>query len=245
MISEETLTLYFYEDGLSDKERAEVTKALKTDRVLAARYATLRGDLDTLSQFPESGAPGHLQHQWHALIASEAQLERQRQPAQKRPTPWFFAGAALASVLALGIAIGIFIQGGEVAPGTELAENPAPTGQMERQAQQGLAFTRGLQFYLEEQHDELISFDNRSDPDRVALLKDIIAQNRLFEHAAEQQEAPEIARLMRALEPVLLRLADAETTPEDAQALRRQLAFELNAMLTKLQTAPSKETETI
>ena len=50
--------------------------------------------------------------------------------------------------------------------------------------------------------------------------------------------------MLRAFEPILLRLAADDIAPEDAEALRAQLAFELNVMLTKLSRKPSKETQT-
>ena len=73
----------------------------------------------------------------------------------------------------------------------------------------------------------------------------IVAQNRLYQRAAEQQDSPELARLLRAFEPILLQLASEDTSAQDADALRRQLAFELNAMLTKLQQPSSKEANNI
>ena len=41
---------------------------------------------------------------------------------------------------------------------------------------------------------------------------------------------------------ILLQLAATDTAPEDAEALRAQLAFELNVMLTKLAHESSDET---
>ena len=70
----------------------------------------------------------------------------------------------------------------------------------------------------------------------------IIDQNRLFERAAEQNDSQKLARVLRAFEPVLLQLAAEDLAPEDAEALRAQLAFELNVMLTKLSRDTSKET---
>jgi hypothetical protein len=50
--------------------------------------------------------------------------------------------------------------------------------------------------------------------------------------------------VLRAFEPILLRLAATDIAPEDAEALRAQLAFELKIMLTKLERGSSKETHT-
>ena len=72
----------------------------------------------------------------------------------------------------------------------------------------------------------------------------LIEQNRLFETAADHNNAPQLARVLRAFEPILLRLAATDTAPEDAAALRAQLSFELNVMLTKLAKESSDEVHT-
>jgi hypothetical protein len=64
----------------------------------------------------------------------------------------------------------------------------------------------------------------------------------MFESIADQNSAPNLARVLRAFEPILLRLASEDIAPTDAEALRMQLSFELNAMLTKLARDSSKET---
>jgi len=73
----------------------------------------------------------------------------------------------------------------------------------------------------------------------------IIEQNRLYERAAEQKDSPKLARVLRAFEPVLIRLAAEDLAPEDEKALRAQLAFELNVMLTKLARETSEEATSI
>lgn len=240
MINEQTLTLYYFDDGLDEAQRREIAEALRTDRVLAARYKALKTELDALRDPESIAAPDHLQHQWHDLVAREAQLERQKAQPDRR-FPWLGLGAAFASVLALGIAIGVWMPGTAPPVGTtDVASQTTGTS-----TPTTTPLERGLQVYLQESRSELASLGARSDDEQNALILNIIMQNRLFEQAAEQQQNPEIARLMRAVEPVLLRLAAGETTPQDAAALRRQLSFELNAMLTKLQQpASNKQTTT-
>jgi hypothetical protein len=70
--------------------------------------------------------------------------------------------------------------------------------------------------------------------DRMMLILRLIDQNRLFEKVAVQNNSPKLARVLRAFEPILVQLASDDIAPEDAEALRAQLAFELNVMLTKL-----------
>ena len=66
----------------------------------------------------------------------------------------------------------------------------------------------------------------------------------MFENAAANNDADDLARVLRAFEPILLRLAADDLAPEDARALQDQLAFEMNVMLTKLAVDPSDQTET-
>ena len=80
--------------------------------------------------------------------------------------------------------------------------------------------------------------------DRTMLVLRIIEQNRMFEHAAANSDAPKLARVLRAFEPILLQLAAEDIAPEDAQALQAQLAFELNVMLTKLGVESSNDSHT-
>ena len=241
MINDDTLTLYYYGDDLDAKQRREIEQAMASDEVLAARYATLKQELDTWKPAPAPAAPEHLKHQWHDLVAREAQLERQRNPATPARTSWFRLGMAFASVMAVGIAIGLFLSDRKDPSMPELVMLE-PGGEA---VTDGGVFARGLQVYLQERQAELVGLEDRSGEEQSALLLQIVAQNRLYQRAAEQQDSPELARLLRAFEPILLQLASEDTSAQDADALRRQLAFELNAMLTKLQQPSSKEASNI
>ncbi len=79
----------------------------------------------------------------------------------------------------------------------------------------------------------------------MQLLAQIIDQNRMFERAAVNNNSHNIARVLRAFEPILLRLGSDDIAPEDAEALRAQLSFELAIVLTKLAQKPSEEPQTI
>ena len=96
--------------------------------------------------------------------------------------------------------------------------------------------------HFRDTYDELATMPMESAADRTQLILQIIDQNRLFERTAEQNNSQNVARVLRAFEPILLRLAADDIAPEDAEALRAQLAFELNVMLTKLSREPSNET---
>ncbi len=187
-------------------------------------------------------APPHVVRQWHDAIDEAAALERGRRDTSRQawhPTS-FFWGVAVTAALALGIGIGFVISGGN---GT-LPPQEVP---LAMQADPGAravpaAFTRGLQVHLRDSYRQIASLDESSD--RTMLVLQIVEQNRLFEMAADQNNAPKLARVLRAFEPILLQLAASDIAPADAEALRAQLAFELNVMLTKLAADSSDESQT-
>lgn len=184
-------------------------------------------------------APPHLAEQWRNAIDEAAALERgrNREPEQRWHPTSFFWGMAVTAALAVGIGIGFFIAAEDesLPPDTvplvvELSPEPNAVP---------AAFTRGLQAHLRDSRQQLGSLD--ADADRAMLVLQIIEQNRLFEMAADRNNAPKLARVLRAFEPILMQLAASDIAPEDAEALRAKLAFELNVMLTKLAHDSSNE----
>ena len=179
--------------------------------------------------------PAHLVEQWHAAIDEAAALERGR--AERPDKAWrpglAFFGVAVTAALALGIGIGFLA--GENGQDGQAIDAPAPV-------ETSAAFSRGLQYHLRDSRTRLVSLDQ--DTDATLLVFDIIAQNRMYEAAAEKNNAPRIARVLRAFEPILLRLAAEDISPEDAAALREQLRFELDVMLTKMARDASDQTHT-
>ncbi len=165
---------------------------------------------------------------WHDAI-DEAAAQEKRAATPARPVVHggsFFMGMAIAATLALGIAIGIFIAGDDAEP-----QAPVMVAATQPAGVPG-ALSRGLQVHFRDSRDQILSLPEAEDP--TLLVLSIIEQNRLFENAAINSDAPKLARVLRAFEPILLRLAADDIAPEDAQALQAQLAFELNVMLTKL-----------
>ena len=242
MINDDTLTLYFYDDGLTDDERKRVESALQSNTQLAARYEVLCQQMTAWNTEDTPPAPSHLLERWHDSIDLAARMDNTA-PEITKPGPFQFLsytwGGALAATLALGVALGVFFSGNGIAPiddgfpveFTESALAPAP-------------FTRGLKVHLQESKWEITSLPDNNPADNTLLLMQIIEQNRMFERVAKQNNSQNVARLLRAFEPILIRLASEDIAPEDAEALRAQLAFELNVMLTKLDRDPSKEAHT-
>ena len=60
---------------------------------------------------------------------------------------------------------------------------------------------------------------------------------------AKDNESQDLARVLRAFEPVLLRLASEDVTPAEAERLLAKLQFELTIVLTKLSRQVSDKTQ--
>lgn len=239
-MNDETLILYYYKDGLTRRERAEVTNRLATDMETAKRYRKLCADLENIDVSTTAGPSSDMVHRWHDAVDRAAE----RAPAHDRSGGFhfgsFFWGAVVAAALAIGIGIGTFLPGdGDLQPQQEhaFAATPAP-------GENG-AFLRGLRVHLRKTGRELMTLPETSTADRTSLIVNIIGQNRLFERSAELNDADDIARLLRAFDLVLMQLATDGITPEESAALQSKLLFELNVVLTKLASDSSNEPETI
>lgn len=244
MIDEQTLLFYFYNDGLTDKERRDVDIALRSDPLLAARYAKLQRQFDDMRNDATPAAPTHMVQRWHDSIDVAARREASFSSPPQRPVHFwsFFWGAAITATLALGIGIGAFFSGNghDGMSDQQLYATLPPT----TATATPVAFTRGLEAHLQRSQSDISLLSVDSTSDRTVLVRQLIEQNRMFEYVADRSSAPELARVLRAFEPILLRLASEDIAPEDAEALRAQLSFELNVMLTKLARDTSKETHT-
>jgi len=229
-MNEDTLILYYYNDGLSKRERQQVEEAIHSDAAVAATYEELCQQLNGMSEPDSPAVPSHTVERWHDAIDRAARQERARTQSPARSfNPWSFAwGAAIAAALALGVGLNMTSVDPEIV-------TPATVPG---------AFTRGVQVHFRDTFQELSSLPADSAADRSMLALQIIEQNRLYERAAEQNDSQSLARVLRAFEPVLLQLAAEDISPEDAAALQAQLIFELNVMLTKLSRDVSNETDT-
>jgi hypothetical protein len=231
-MNEDNLILYYYNDGLSERERHEIEAAIHDDAAIAAKYDDLCRQLNDFTESETPAVPSHTVQRWHDAIDREARLEhgREQRPRHRSFSGMSFAwGAAIAAALVIGISVTMT----RVDPGIE---SPALVP---------AAFTRGVQVHFRDTYGQLASMPVDSATDRNELVVQIIEQNRLFERAAEQNNSQDLARVLRAFEPILIRLAAEDITPEEAESLRAQLAFELNVMLTKLSRDTSNETDTV
>ena len=236
-MNDETLTLYYYDDGLSAAERREVEAALASDPSLAARYEALCAELDGLGEAESAAAPTHLVAQWHDTLDRAADQEVFAVVPSRKSFHFgsFFWGAAIAASLAVGISIGVFIAGDDPVPDigmvAAVSQDPAD------------AFSRGLLVHFRDSRDQLSAIEASTNGNRQQLIQNIIAQNRLFVRMAKDNESQDLARVLRAFEPVLMRLATEDVTPAEAERLLAQLQFELTIVLTKLSRQVSDKTQ--
>jgi len=244
-MNDDKLTLYYYKDGLTKDERLEVTNALAADAELAARYQSLCNALSKMGSETAPALPADMMARLHESLDRAAAIERGREPV--RPTNLhpmsFFWGAAITAALAIGIGLGAWFSSSEtieptVVTPTMVDVTPVP-------AAVPVAFQRSAQNYLRESQMEIASLPVDAEADRLMLIVRLIEQNRLFEKAATRNNSTDLARVLRAFEPILVQLASDDIAPEEAEALRSKLAFELNVMLTKLSRDASDGQDTL
>jgi hypothetical protein len=234
-MNDDTLILYYYRDGLTEAERSQVRKRLEEDARLRARYEALAADLAQFDAPEPTAAPEDMKARWHDSIDRAARLERQRVRAPDRGFhfPSFAWGSGVAVALVAGIAIGFYLSSVERVPEAMVDTGPGVT-ELPDASPPLDSFERGLRVYLRESRRELAGLPAAENSERSMLIMQMIQQNRMFERAAVKNDSEDLARVLRAFEPILVQLASDDITAEDAAALQAQLAFELNVMLTKL-----------
>jgi hypothetical protein len=227
-MNDDKLILYYYGDGLSEAERRSIALALQDDSDAAARYAALCRDLDELADVDAIPMPGHVRQQLHESVDRIARPVMVRSGTSGGPFNLmsFVWGSTVTAALAIGIGIGVFFGGNDSLPEPSVND----------------AFVRGMQVYLSDARHDIRSMPTGTGEERAQLVMHIVDQNRLFERAAEQNDSHDLARVLRAFEPILLQLAAEDLSPARAEALRSQLSFELNVVLTKLSRDSSNET---
>jgi len=241
-MNDDTLTLYYYNDGLTNAERQAVANALAIDPALAERYQSLCRELEQVVDPEMPAPPSDMVRRWHESLDRAIGLETRAKPVPAVHSWSFLLGAAVTAALAIGVGIGMFLTDEE--PATPMIEELTADNPISERSGSS-AFIRGLQVHLRESEQGLTSLDAGAGSDRSLLIMNIIEQNRLFERAAEQNDSENLARVLRAFQLVLMQLAAEDISDEAAEALRAKLLFELNVMLTKLAINPSDEPTTI
>jgi len=236
-MNDETLTFYYYDDGLTRAEREQVAKLLATDPVVAQRYQQICKQLDGLGELGEStrvSPPADMVERWHIGLDRAVRAEA---AVTKKPVlhTWSFLwGAAITATLAIGIGIGVFIS-------TDSPTELAGSGVLTAGNTDSGAFIRGLKVHLRDTEQGLSMTPFAATTDRSQVITKIIEQNRRYAKVAKHNDAQGLARVLRAFELTLVRLAADDITLEEAQALQQKLLFELNFVLTKLSSSTSNK----
>ncbi len=240
MISDNDLLLYYYRDGLDDVERERIATALSEQPELAARLHRLVARLDAASITPDVPVPEHVQQRWQAALdkaaagsAVASEKSRRREHPKFR---WSFVAAAAAGVLLI-VSLTLNLQSSL----DGIVDSGSPAKIVSTTTDGASAYQRGLRVHLASTEVQLSNLDNASGEERARLIQTIIAQNRLYAIAAERADEPQLARVLRAFNPVLERLAvdrSDETSDEVAQ-----LTFEMNVMQARLAAARSNKSD--
>jgi len=235
-MTDDELLLFYYSDGLPNARLEQIRIALEGDAILRERLAQLRGHLTTLSQIDTVELPAALQRRLQLKLRQlhSASLRPARAPfwrVASMQSPWllptFAAGAG-------ALLMWLYTQG--VTPNTQPMASeqglpiPAQTQTMSLPA---------LRAHLLQTQTLLESFDPSNAQER-ALLAEIIAQNQNYAERAQRLGRADLARVLRALEPVLVEVETIKE-PSARAALIEQFEFEANSLQTKLQARASKQ----
>lgn len=237
-MNDDTLLLYYYKDGLTRAERRDVTEALAGDPAIATRYSALTAQLESLREESAPPLAQDLKQRLHATIdrAAGAGHRAESRPKTTLHFVSFLLGTAITAALVLGVGIGVWLSNGDGA-------DAVPPVIADAVPADGGPFERGLKVYFRQSKLGLETFPAENADQRAAIVATLIAQNNLYAHLAERNDSPELARVLRAFDPILRKLAAEDITPDEAAALRAKLEFEINVMLTRLMQESSKATD--
>ena len=231
-ISDEQLLCYYWNDGLTAPEFCQISNRLLQEPTLATRYAALQAELNLLKQADE-----HALSDAAALRIRRALAARAAGPKPSALAHWQWAAPLMAaSVMAIWLAL---------KPAARLAQDTEVTGIVITQPSVSAPedqVLRALQVHLSDSQLLLENF-NPDDAESSDLLNEIIAQNQSFERRAKSQGQGDLARVLRAMEPVLRALAN-ERSIDTRENLLEQFEFEAKSLQTKLLTRPSKQAST-
>lgn len=231
-VSDAQLLCYYWNDGLSALEFSQISSRLLQDAALAARFAVLQAELHQLKQTDE-----HALSSAAALRIRRALAARAAAPKPAALANWRWAAPLLAaSVVAIWF---VFKPAASLMQDTELAGVvSAKAADFARKDQ----MLRALQVHLSDSQILLENF-NPDDAASTELLNEIIAQNQSFERRARAQGQGDLARVLRAMEPVLRALSN-EREGDLRDNLIEQFEFEAKSLQTKLPMRPSKQAST-
>ncbi len=236
-MTDDELLLFHLSDGLSAERVAQIQTALASDADLRKRLAHLQADLTTLNAKADVALPEPVQQRLQLKLRQlqSASMAPARAPFWHLPrtqSAWLLpAFAASAGALVMWL----YTHQGAMPNTQPLALAPATATSAQAQTMSLPA----LRAHLLQTQTLLETFDPTSSQER-ALLGEIIAQNQNYAARAQQLGRADLARVLRALEPVLVEVENINE-PSARAALIEQFEFEANSLQTKLQARASKQ----
>jgi hypothetical protein len=220
-ISDETLVLYHYRDGLDADALAALDAAIAASPELAARYAALRATLANadaafVAAEPDAAFEDRL---WQGM-QSRLPRPQLRETIASRIAAWWrehqraIRPLALTFVLCAVFGAGLLFGRHDQAPSADVA------------ALDDAAAQRVLAAYLARHLESterlfLVAQNDGDDAQAQLIAAELAAANRLYAAAAERAGRPQLARFLREIEPVLHELAEPAGT--DASALQAEI----------------------
>ena len=229
MITDDDLLLYYYRE-LDPADRARIGAALGEQPELARRLHALVSRLDAAANIPEVPVPAQVQDRWAAALDRAATQTRVAAAPRRFSAPLIWqAAAAAVTVFALIFSIQRVMQ----SPPEQVVENTTPTQSgNDTGSDKGTAYENGLKFHLASTERRIASLGEATPEERARLVETIISQNRMYALAAERAGEPQLARVLRAFNPILEDLANGRSGSTAADVA--QLSFELRVMQARL-----------
>ena len=226
MINDDELLLYHYRE-LDAADRARIGAALAAQPELAQRLQALVARLDTAAAIPEVPVPAAAMERWRAALDRAASETRTTQASRRFSLPVMWqAAAAAVTVFALIFSVQRILQ-----PQTPAVAHVTTPAESPRDGD-GSPYEHGLKFHLASTERRLAALGDATPEERARLIDSIIGQNQMYALAAERAGEPQLARVLRAFNPLLEDLANgrSETTAADIA----QLSFEMRVMQARL-----------
>ena len=223
MINDEELLLYYYRE-LDAAERARIGAAISADPELARRLHALVARLDAAAAIPDVPVPAQVQQRFRDALDGAARGIR-AQPARRAFAQPRWQMAAAAAVLALVVTFALLRSTPHPATDNTVAANPTTDDGSS-------AYEHGLKFHLASTERQIANLGNASPEERTRMIDVIMGQNRLYALAAERAGEPQLARVLRAFNPILEDVAQGRS--ESTAADLSQLSFELRVMQARL-----------
>jgi anti-sigma-K factor RskA len=246
-VSEELLLARYWQLDLSAEQIHEIDALIESDADLCARWEKLGMDLAALKRNKEAAAPADTMRRLQQQLRLRADSEAINPPQRSWQNIFKFAGTFAAGAAAVLLWMNATRApdpapiGSEVAIelSTQLRDAPNKFMSDVLPRQNKLSLQTVRLHVMETQ--ALLERTAVSDGEQQELLKEAIAQNKSLQLRAQQQGQADLARVLAALQPVLIELAEADSA-QSSSGLVEQFEFESQALLTKLQARSSQST---